>query len=254
MTEETGEAAEERRRIARAEIMRRAAILESRRRTGEPLESFDSLVDEDGKLRTTLDIGNELDTEIFANSTAIDGSASQPVWRGGKQTEVDSATSDRGQLHLDIPDASSHHPSESILEFTPTSEAPPGGTPFDPFVDSPRTTQSPVSVSVSSHTDGHSEVYYAHPSSAANASQQQGLLLADLNELSHGGFHPQNDVSAAPSTAGSFSHVGKLTDASSDGTMSDLGERSVGGVATPSSWSEVGSVISSDDANHHPLL
>lgn len=257
MTEEAGDAAEERRRIARAEIMRRAAILESRRGTGEPqppLESFDTLVDQDGKLRTTQGIGSQFDTEVTANSTAVYVGASQPLWRGSRQTEVESTASDRDRLHLDIPaDTSSHHPSESVLEFTPTSEAPAEGTAFDPFSDTPKTPQSPVSASASSNTEGHSEIYYAHPDSMANAGNRQGLLLADLHELSQGGFH-QHDVSSAPSTAGSFSHVGKLTDASSDGTMSDLGDRSVGGVATPASWSEVGSVISSEDAGHHPLL
>src|SRR5205807_2135047 len=55
MTEEVGAAAEERRRIAKAEIMRRATLLESRRKSKDleqRLGSFDTLVDVDGNLRS----------------------------------------------------------------------------------------------------------------------------------------------------------------------------------------------------------
>lgn len=77
--------------------------------------------------------------------------------------------------------------------------------------------------------------------------------LVELDDFGQGSVRSHNDVSAAPSTSGSFSHVGGFEDETSDGTLSDLGGRSVGGVATPA-WSDVGSVISNEDAGHRELL
>lgn len=239
MTEEVGEAAEERRRIARAEIMKRAAMLESRRkaRGSQPLESFDTLVDNDGHLRLP---DEQIDTNGVGGSTGVDMGAPQPVRRG------DIGVLNRDRLHVEIPETTSNQPSESVVQLTPTSSAP-DDTLFDPFSDTPVRGQSPVSAS--SHTDSYGH-YYAHPHSGSNASQQQDLLT-DLDDFAPGNH--QHPVSSAPSTAGSFSHVGGF-DASSDGTLSDLGARSVEGIATPASWSEVGSVVSNDDAGHHNLL
>ncbi|KAJ5091675.1 hypothetical protein NUU61_006545 [Penicillium alfredii] len=257
MTEEVGEAAEERRRLVRAEIMRRSALLESRRQaknSEQPLESFDTLVDQEGNLRMPKEgeHHDQLGMDSAANSTAVDLGASQPLRRGAKQNEVDSIGLDPDRLHVQIPtDTASNHPSESVVQFTPTSEVPEDGTYgtlFDPFSDSPVAPGSPVSASASSHTEGHEQAYYAHPTSAANTSQQQDLL-GDFDGMGPGSSF-QHDISSTPSTAGSFSLVGGFSDGSSDGTLSDLGDRSVGCVATPASWSEVGSVISSDDAGH----
>jgi hypothetical protein len=253
MTEETGEAAEERRRIARADIMHRGTLLEARRRARnlqQPLESFDTLVDEGGKL--VLDGASDAGTDHAANSTAVELGAQQPLWRGGKHNEAHENLLDWDRLQAEIPsDTASNHPSESLLQYTPISETLGESTPFGPFSNSPLRAQSPVSASASSHTEDH---FYAHPDSLANPTNQHGLLLADLDGLGHEPSQLQHDVSAAPSTEGSFSHVGNLTDRSSDGALSDFGDRSVGEAATPASWSEVGSVISNDDAGHHQLL
>lgn len=243
MTEEVGEAAEERRRIARAEIMKRAAVIESRRKargSQQPLGSFDALVDNDGNLRLPKD--EQIDTNAVGSSTGVNLGAPQPVRRG------DIGVLNQDRLHVEIPwETASNHPSESVVQLTPTSSAP-DDTLFDPFSDTPVRGQSPVSAS--SHTESNEQVYYAHPRSGSNASQQQDLLT-DLDDFTPGNQF-QHPVSSAPSTAGSFSHVGGF-DASSDGTLSDLGARSVG-IATPASWSEVGSVVSNDDAGHHQLL
>jgi hypothetical protein len=243
MTEETSEAAEERRRIARADIMKRGALLESRRKargSHEPLDSFDTLVDNDGKLRVSKE---DHDINPVGTSTGLD-TGLQPRHRG------EPSTMSQDLLHVDIPsETTSDHPSESVVQLTPTSSAP-GETLFDPFSDSPVRAQSPISASASSHTEG-SQIYYAHPQTESNFTQQQDLLT-DLDDFAQGNQF-QHPVSSAPSTAGSFSHVGGF-DASSDGTLSDLGARSVGGIATPASWSDVGSEISNDDAGHHQLL
>lgn len=241
MTEEVGEAADERRRIARAEIMKRAALLESRRRargSQQPLESFDTLVDNDGRLRLPQD--EQIDTDVVGSSTGVDLGAIQPVRRG------DIGGLDHDRLHVEIrSETASNHPSESVVQLTPTSSAP--DTLFDPFSDTPVRGQSPVSASSRTDSNAH---FYAHPHSGSNASQQQDLL-AELDDITPGNQF-QHPVSSAPSTAGSFSHLGGF-DVSSDGTLSDLGARSVEGIATPASWSEVGSVVSNDDAGHHHL-
>ncbi|KAJ5950404.1 uncharacterized protein N7479_008817 [Penicillium vulpinum] len=253
MTEETGDTAEERRRIARAEIMRRGALLESRRksnRPGRPSNSFDALVDDEGNLRKQKD--DEYDaqpnTGFTANSTGVDLGNSEPLRRGGKQIEaVSSTTLGRNQLHLDIPSSPiSNHPSESIIQFTPRSEVPEGGL-FDPF--SPN---SPLSISGSSHTEDHQPVFYAHPDTPSSRTYEHDRLV-ELGGFGHGSVHSHDDISAAPSTGGSFSHVGGFEDETSDDSLSDLGGRSVGGVATPA-WSDVDSVISNEDAGHHRLL
>ena len=243
MSEEVGEAAEERRRIARAEIMRRAALLESRRNSKDAqdaLDSFDTLVDQDGHLRQqNKKNGGGFDNNPVGSSTGVDtGAASQ--LRRGKLGDIDG-----NRLHLDVSDTVSHHPSESITQFTPTSEHTNGEVLFDPFSDSPVRAQSPA-ISASTHTeDNESSVYYTHP--------RQPDLIADLEEFSHGNQF-QHEVSSAASTAGSFSHVHELTDVSSDGTLSEFGAPSADGIATPASWSEVGSVVSDNDAGHHNLL
>ncbi|KAJ5511738.1 hypothetical protein N7453_003841 [Penicillium expansum] len=254
MTEETGEIAEERRRIARAEIMRRGALLESQRKTSQPARphnSFDTLVDDEGNLLKQND--HEYDVqpnhEFTANSTGVDLETSEPLRRGAKQIEAESSnTLGRNQLHVDIPSsAPSSHPSESIIQFTPRSEAPEGDGLFDPF--SPN---SPLSLSGSSHTEDHQQVYYAHPNAPSNRTYEHDHL-AELDGFGHESIQSHNDISAAPSTTGSFSHVGGSEDGTSDGTLSDFDVRSLGGVATPA-WSDVGSVISDEDAGHHQML
>lgn len=244
MTEEIGQAAEERRRIARADIMKRGVLLESRRKASgsrEPLDSFDTLVDNDGKLRVSKD---DHDTNPVGASTGLD-TGSQPYRRG------EASPMSRDFLHVDIPsETTSNQPSESVVQLTPTSTVP-GDVIFDPFSDSPNRAQSPASISASSHSEDNEHVYYAHPHSGSNMTQQQDLLT-DLDDFALGNQF-QHPVSSAPSTAGSFSHVGGF-DASSDGTLSDLGAHSEGGIATPASWSEVGSEISNEDAGNHQLL
>ena len=256
MTEEVGEAAEERRRIARAEIMRRAAFLESRRspqRSQQPLGSFDTLVDVNGNLRGVKDEDDREPDCPVANATGVDRDATQLLRRPGKSDESDNIPLRGGRLHVDIlSEAASHHRSESAVQFTPTSEIPDGETLFDPFSDSAVEQQTPVSTSASSHTEDHDTFFYAHPHSVSSGSQQPELLT-DLEDFSHDNQFQQHEVSSAPSTAGSFSRVNSSNDLLSDEIMSDLGSHSTGRV-TPASWSEVGSVISNDDAGHHQLL
>ncbi|RMJ21904.1 hypothetical protein PHISP_07231 [Aspergillus sp. HF37] len=258
MTEDSSGAAQERRRVAREDILRRGALFEARRRKKQssPPNSFDSLVDEDGNLRNR-DL-MEVSPDSAAKATGVDLFSSQPSQtekQGDVSAPVDATDKDR--LHVDIPSDSPPQPrSETLVDLTPTSEAPETAfdTPHDP---SERGNAAGLSHGASQpdsgtnlgpgpstgSTDGENiQTYYAHPEPP--------------NEENRGDFgSPFADVlstSPTSATAGSYSHLDELEDASSDGTLSDLG-RSSGGVATPASWSEVGSVVSSDDGHHHGL-
>ena len=251
MTEDTSEAAEERRRLARDEIFRRRSFLENRqKKTGgeQPMNDFNTLVDKEGKLKSDGDL-EELPDSV-ANSTAVDVSAaSQLTQRHSQQNEIPSTdnqmpdvsektgTIERDGLHIDVPsDQRSSHASETLDGLTPTSEAPQNAHTTSEH-GGPDISQSEYfSTASESHAADHggseasnSEVFYAHPD---NLTSHPGFQspFADLNEYSSG----------APSTAGSFSHIVK-SDASSDGTLSDAGQD---GIATPVSWSEVSSVVS----------
>lgn len=269
MTEQVGEEAEERRRKARDEIMRRSALLESRRksRTTGSAGSFDSLVDKDGRLR------KEDNEPSNARATGIDLQESGIVHR---RPDADASSAgvdfnpvpdvdieeqrqileaiERSKLQLKMPsEASSTHPSESLVDLTPTSEFPGADFDFPNHVEADTLSQHPSSQSeyesamskgprTPQTEDGEPDFYYVHPSQAQNpisaeAPQQQG------NTVIH-------DVSSAPSIASSQAHSRRDSLAlSSDGTLSDV--EFVRDVYTPTSWSEVGSVISSNDGNIH---
>ncbi|KAJ5753003.1 hypothetical protein N7520_009920 [Penicillium odoratum] len=243
MTEEIGEAAKLRREAALKDIERKAALLESQKNSRNSQQrsggSFDTLVDQEGSLRMQNKYFDHPDVTPVANSSGVDGGA--PQRRRTKLNDL--------QLHVGpASESASHHPSESFPHSTPTSERPDPDIMFESFSGSPLRGQSPVSASAStSHTEDNS-VYYAHPH-ASNTSEQPELT--DSLEKFGNGNRLQHDVSSAPSEAGSFDIV---ADESSDGTLSDWGMHSVGGVATPVSWSEVGSVISDNDAGHQQLL
>jgi hypothetical protein len=256
MTEEAGEVAEERRRIARAEIMRRSTLMESRRKSNHPSpaeDGFDTLVDKDGNLRKQKDHGDGSQSpQIFtAESTGLDLGIFKPVRRGGNPIEAESsATLGSDPLHIGIPSSASsiRRYSQSSNQHTPTSDGPEENDFFDPFAPN-----SPLFSSDSSHTEEDQHVYYAHPDASANMTHHNDLFNESAG-FGHGSLPSHHDVSAAPSTSGSFSHVGGSDDGTSDGTLSDLGARSIGGVTTPGSWSEVGSVVSDADASHVQLL
>lgn len=261
MTEEAGEAAEERRRVAREEILRRRSLLEARRRRREsqPLSNFDTIVDEDGKLKSD-DLAKS--PEALGSSTAVDISGPQLSYRGEKQNDTPVTpetqtqyeremleTMERDRLHIALPsDVSSHHPSESLVDLTPTSEVPDAhaasvhGKPEDVSQSGYFSVASEPLSSASSHTeDASAEILYAHPDDHATNESHQDLRspFADPQDY---------EQSSTLSTAGSFSHMyDSVADTSSDGTLSDFGRDSI---ATPTSWSEVGSVVSEDFGHH----
>ncbi|KAE8147830.1 hypothetical protein BDV25DRAFT_159556 [Aspergillus avenaceus] len=253
MTEDLGPEAEERRRVAREELQRRRSMLEEhrKRRESAPLGSFDALVDDDGRL---LRADN---SDAMANSTAVEVATSQAVQRGkqtGSSTSMPEADTSapaltKENLHVAIPPSGNQ--SATLIDYTPTSE-----TSEMTFSTSTlnhanaNNLERPRSRS-SSHTEDYSEVIFAHPGpSTNNTARELRSPFSDLSELDPSGLGHDHRPST-PSTAGSFSQIYEsVADDWSDGTLSEFG-RSTRGIATPASWSEVGSVVSNEDLHHH---
>ncbi|KAL5002540.1 hypothetical protein BDV10DRAFT_181269 [Aspergillus recurvatus] len=250
MTEEIGPAADERRRIAREEISRRRSVLEERRRkrSNSSPGTFDTLVDENGRLLDLEDQGNAM-----ANSTGLDLGASQPTHRD-KRSDTPAAQStvlfeaetapEHEKLRLSIPPSRSRASSVAGADFTPVSEV---SEVMASAVSRQSGNSARLASSASSHTEGgFSEVIYAHPDSIANGHAEDFRLpFSDLEGLRFAQSRPATP--RTPSTADNFSHI--AVDASSDGVLSEF-EGSIGRVITPASWSEVGSDVSSDEYRH----
>jgi len=256
MSEDASAEAEERRRRARQEIIQRGKILEEKKRRSSKstsvASSFDSLVDKDGNLKKM-----DIDDETHAMTTGLDVAENEGLMhRSGMISSQ--------QMHAPAPfetefqaeynrmmestsqwDASSSHPSESLIDFRPTSEVPDPdiSVPHQPLSQSDYFSLASSRSSSRSHTLDHEvepvvqesvhvpdppEFYYAHPS----GSTMNNTAL--LNP-----FADHHDVSSASSIAGSMEHVAAEIE-SSDG-ISEIGD----GIATPASWTDVGSDIGS---------
>ncbi|EED21616.1 conserved hypothetical protein [Talaromyces stipitatus ATCC 10500] len=260
MTEESGEVAEERRRKAREEIEQRRQLNQSRRRrstrSSSAATSFDALVDKDGRLRT--EDGEDDTRGIFENdhaaaqSTALDTSNLSSLHKRGGSPEPEALTNarlqaqhemveamERDRLHIALPsETSSHHPSESLIDLTPTSEFPETTREITSDRGQMENSEyfSVANLSNSTHNSeiGQSEYFYAHPNWSHSSTESSNPFV-------------EHDVSTTSSIPGSLEHV--HDGLSSDGTLSEWGQPT-DGVMTPASWSEVGSVVSSDDEHH----
>ena len=212
MTEDVGPAAEERRRAVREELERRGVALMARRKKS------------DGSPPSSFDSIVDREGRLLDLDDA-EGVGSSPPGTLANSTAVDLGTSSSQPVQrgrpagdeelLQLDDTSAPQSSATPAQLTPTSEVP-----------------SPLSLS---KTEGRSaEYFYAPPEP-----------FSDDNEL----HRP-----TTPSTVSDFSHVhneSAADDASSDGTLSDLGRQSVEGAATPAGWSDVGSEVSNDDINDY---
>ncbi|QMW31131.1 hypothetical protein G4B84_006512 [Aspergillus flavus NRRL3357] len=257
MTEELGPEAEERRRIAREELQRRRSVLEEhrKRRESAPAGSFDALVDDDGRLLRTL---SPEPSGGLGNSSAVEVTPSQVIQRGkntGSQTPVaetqtTGAALTKQNLQVAIPAAAgAAAASATLIDYTPTSET--SGMDFSTStLNRTEEVERPLSRS-SSHTEGYSEVLFAHPGSSTNdTGRDLRSPFSDLSDLDSTGAE-HHERPSTPSTAGSFSQIYEsAADEWSDDTLSDHG-RSTQGVATPASWSEIGSVVSNEDLQNH---
>ncbi|KAL1955559.1 hypothetical protein VTO42DRAFT_8438 [Malbranchea cinnamomea] len=269
MTEDLGEEAEQRRRRAREELLRRRAILEAqrKRRTPSTVGSFDDLVDEDGRLKKT---GGEFSS---ATATGIDVQESGIVQR---RLDTDASIAERQfnpvpdvdveeqrqllaaiqrsrpRLDVNVPsEVSSTHPSESLVDLTPRSEFPDTDFDFPNHNEAEQQTQYPLSqsdyvsaMSSRPRTEGSEPDYcYMHPSQVQNPTHAA--------EPQPAGNTVARDVSPTSSVAASLNYNIRRgsVGVESDGTLSDV--EYVRDVHTPVSWSEVGSVISSNDGINH---
>ncbi|PGH11104.1 hypothetical protein AJ79_05049 [Helicocarpus griseus UAMH5409] len=282
MTEDLGEEAEARRRRAREDIIRRASILEARkRRSSGSVGSFDDLVDKDGRLKEHVKLAPIKDEELQAQATGVEPTSSTTLHRRGEgPSDISQSISDmapkispehrqaildninRDRFHSTLPsETSSNHPSESLVDLTPTSETP--GFVYTPSAHSeaqgqpegPASQSSYFSLASSQHTeDGEPDFYYAPPSQAtdenATAQNPQYQTQNPFADQQGAGAAQVQNISSTPSVASSLSHIqNDPFENMSDGTLSDLGSVH-DGTHTPASWSEVGSVVSSNDGNH----
>lgn len=284
MREDVTEAAEERRRRARAEIMERGRIMEERREgkrasrgISSPTGSFDTLVDRDGMLKkadqdkvhdthaTTTATEPEAPTDGLTNRKPaaspkpkpLHESVDAPISLRQLSSPPDTQPSDpfamdyeremRETWHLPLPHpaapASSAHESESLIDFTPTSEFPdpeiilPGVTASNGPNRGGQTEYFSAAASNSSHT--LSEMEYSSPP----------IILPHPSQLQHQP-HPLSAVASVSSIADSIDHVrasdveGSIGGSDDDeGVLSEFGD----GIRTPASgWTDVGSVASSD--------
>lgn len=272
MTEELGEEAEVRRRRIREEIERRRDLLESYNHQRTPISSgsFNALVDSEGRLKApkksdkkdnveSTSTGVET-TDSVATSRLLHRTSDFPPSISNADAKINTEQNrvvleDIGRHRLQIPplsEMSSNHPSESLVDLTPTSEFPESELAFS-FVDQSEHSQDNQSLTAdragmplstaSSHTE--EDFYYMHPDhlNGNSVHQERSVPIESAqNVWAH-------ETSSVASIASSLSHIQNETfDTTSDGTLSDLG-RDRENMYTPVSWSEVSSVTSSNDQN-----
>ncbi|ERF75753.1 hypothetical protein EPUS_01583 [Endocarpon pusillum Z07020] len=273
MQEDETQAAEERRRRARAEIMEKGRIMEERRRRKRgsqdlpsPTGSFDTLVDKDGMLKkagmvdkdeadaTTTAVEPIALTEGLTNrrpdspaAKALHESVDAPISLRQLSTSPDTDSEDpfvteyeremRNAWNLPLPPqpaptASSAHESESLIDFTPTSEFP------DPEIIIPHGTTG------NDHALEQTEYFSIASNSSHTLSEAQ--FSSPPVVLPYASQSHLQPASASASIADSIDHVqasdveGSVSD---DGVLSEFGD----GIRTPASgWTDVGSVVSSD--------
>jgi len=262
----------ERRQRARQDILERARLLEERRRAKASAagrgSSFDELVDTDGKLHekseggvtTAAETANG-DEGLRKRNTEAAGAArgaamadpfgdemgmsftdektAEPLQMAQESREsTTTLTGDEPASGLLIDtDAASTHPSELLVDLTPTTSAAPSRF-HDQAHDDASDADSGIGSGseireVSAPTSNYQAVYEWTESSNASfysppESEASGLEVDARS----------NATSDAPSLVGSVDHMSEP-----DG-MSEVGEAA----STPGSWTEVGSVVSEEDA------
>jgi len=275
MHEDASDEAEARRRTARQEILERGRLMQERKRQRKSTDkqtkrgSFDTLVDKDGLLRkdgagtmaqsTAIEMRDQILTERQNSSASmpLQESVDSPITLRHLEPRPEPSQSltdpfestyeqeMRQTWNMPLPQHAplSSHASESLIDYTPASEAVP-----DPDISVPDSTHLThpldrseyfsANASTSSHTLSRDEpdYYYAHPENPFQPLPSQNTRPTQLEVPS---------VSSAPSVAGSTDHIraSELDDESSEGILSEFGD----GIRTPASaWTEVDSVIGSD--------
>lgn len=282
MMEEKSDAAEARRQRVRAEIMERTRVLREGRKRPKPLgsttptsPSFDTLVDDQGKLRQASDArqGGMVASTSAVEATGHVGTlrarhqipieadlhqsvdANIPLRRLPQRPESATHLTDpfeswyelgmRNTWNLPLPDRASmpsSHASDSLVDLTPTTEDFP-----DPDYSIPSADALP----------GHpAQSDYFSAAASRRSSQTMSEAEPDFYYA-----HPSNpmvpleprrqraqseiafSVSSAPSAAGSTHHIHASEAEMSEDDLSSEPD----GIRTPASaWTEVGSTVSAD--------
>ena len=280
MIEEKSDAAEARRQRVRADIMEKTRVLQEGRKRRKPSgsstptsPSFDTLVDDQGKLRqasgaqeagtvastSAVEAAEQTGTLRSRNQIPIEADLHQSVDANIPLRQLPQRPESANQLrdpfesqyeqemrntwNLPLPDrASSSHASESLIDLTPTTEDFPDPDYSIPSADAlpehPAQSDyfSAAASGASSHTMSQAEpdFYYAHPSNPMVPLEPRRQRAQSEIEFS---------VSSAPSVAGSTHHIhASEAEMSEDDLLSEPD-----GIRTPASaWTEVGSTVSAD--------
>ena len=281
MHENQDEKAEQRRREAREEIMEKGRAMQEKRKRrrlsadSSRTTSFDSMVDEEGRLRAPQQSHEE---NAWAASTAIDleqtndvrprtghpqmhESVDAPIllrqlnaeerpmrtveavepWESQYEQEM------RNAWNMDLParvmDTAPSHASEILIDLTPTTEDFP-----DPDYSIPSLEQSQNRMQRSDYFSAAAS-QTSHTHFQDRTTSEQGPLSQPLTPLDPRPISPQDHHHEVPSSraslAGGTAHIGhseaEMTD---DDFSDDFGD----GVRTPASaWTEVGSSVSGED-------
>ena len=261
--------AAERRRRARADILERGRVMEERRRARSSQASrgmsFDDIVDEEGRLKkeaeneaNTTAAEMTVDHEGLRKRTAAVSEDALGAAMGemlanpfAEEKYVDSQTQDMftsvespqqsrestatlpgapraadavafpQEYHQPLIDAetTSTHPSELLVDLTPTTTNSSAHNDLSEL--SAETPQQMNYFSVNEWAENSTASFYSPPQSDAGLTEGEGSAVA-------------------ASDAGTGEHVENMSDVD---MVSDVGEESY----TPSSWTEVGSVVSEED-------
>jgi len=272
----------ERRRRARAEILERGRVLEETRRAKRgSAKSFDDLVDQDGVLKdnepaaraTATDVqpgafeirkrnievqgaamgatlanpfADEIPTEFFPaaedNHTSAAHSASSTPTLGSPVLQV--LTPEKPRTLLGDTDNTSNHPSEQLVDLTPRNSASAPTSPhhddlasLSPFSssaddDDEAPQPAPWSLSINEWAENGNASFYSAPQSQSSHSDPAAAVE-----------HEQPVSEKGPDTP-TVSESGEHVSQMGSDDMDVLSE--FGGVSTPGTWTEVGSVVSED--------
>lgn len=285
MTEDKGDAAEARRQRVRAEIMERSRILQKGRKqrkvsgdTTPTSPSFDTLVDDQGKLRQASNASETPEVGSVARTSAVEATEPTGTLRSRHQIPIEADVHQsvdaniplrqlpqrpesarqlrdpfesqyeremRNTWNLPLPDRASmpsSHASDSLIDLTPTTEDFP-----DPDYSIPSADALPEHPAQSDYFSAAASRTSSHTMSDAEPDFYYAHPSNPMVPLEPRRQRAQSEiefsVSSAPSVAGSTHHIhASEAEMSEDDLLSEPD-----GIRTPASaWTEVGSTVSAD--------
>lgn len=274
MREDVDEKAEERRRQARQEIMEKGRALQEKRKKrpsngSERSPSFDSIVDDEGRLRTETEsnpwaassgvdkgtteglrsrtehphLHESVDAQMLLRHLNTNGTPTPAVpaiepWESQYEQEM------RNAWNIELPvisaELATSHASESPIDLTPTTEDFP-----DPDYSIPSLADAQPLSRTEYFSVANSQT--SHTLSREGGGVELNLPLTPLEPRPY--ISEDNDSAVLPargSVAGSTAHIGHSDAEISDDDMTD--EEFGDGIRTPgSAWTDVASSVSGED-------